>query len=115
MTHVLRIKLPVEIVDHIKLYTGEGVWRNGKYINIHRIPKDDWRRELLIKRPMIKQVHNGTFSHPLRGLAWFKLSSGKFMIITSKYSHEWIGGANYYNGFIWEMQYKDEKTIKYII
>ena len=43
MTHQLITKLPSEIVDIIKLYTGEGCWRNGKYINIHRIPKSDDR------------------------------------------------------------------------
>ena len=56
MTYVLRSKLPVELVDYVKLFTGEGVWRNGKYINIHRIPKLDYRYEMLLSRPKIKQI-----------------------------------------------------------
>jgi hypothetical protein len=57
MTDLLQEKLPKEIVDVIKLYTGEGEWRNGRYINIRKIPKDDFRFHMLKMRPRIKQIH----------------------------------------------------------
>ena len=29
-------KLPGELVDHIKLYTGHAYWRNGKFYNVKK-------------------------------------------------------------------------------
>jgi hypothetical protein len=113
MAHVLRSKLPAYMVDHIKLYTGEGAWRNGKYINIHRIPLNDPRYEMLRKRPKIKQVHNGDYSHPIKGCTWFKFPNGKFVVINVGYLHNW-NGLGYINGYFWQMHYNQEQFDMYI-
>jgi len=42
--------MPNELVDIVKLYTGEGLWRGGKYITIHKISKDDFRYFMLSGR-----------------------------------------------------------------
>ena len=110
MSYVLRSILPTYLVDHIKLYTGEGAWRNGKYINIHRIPLNDPRYEMLRKRPKIKQLINeaSTPEQPLRGCAWFKTPSNKFMVITVRYGRSWYMTPTRY-GHFWEMHY--DKTV----
>jgi hypothetical protein len=95
-------KLPAVIIDHIKLFTGEGYWQNGKYIN--RIPKNDYRYEILHRRPKIKQVTNGcNKDFPIRGTAWFKLPNNKFMVINVK--HELMFNNTFINCFIWELYY----------
>ena len=111
MTHQLRMKLPAAIVDHIKLYTGEGIWRRGKYINIHRIPRNDYRYEVLKRLPRIKQVVNDDDQHKRRGCVWFKLpSTSKFMVITVRYTAR-IRGQIPHNGYIWEMRYSDSEVL----
>ena len=56
MTDLLISKIPKEIVDVIKLYTREGCWRNGKYITINKIKKDDYRYLILSKIQIPKPV-----------------------------------------------------------
>jgi len=113
MTHELIKKLPKEIVDIIKLYTGEGLWRNGKYINIHRIPKNDFRYEILKKRPKIKQLPYNIVNHTFCGTTWFKLDNGKFVVIK-------VGEMTIYNGIIhvtdyfWKMYYNKEEMTQYL-
>ena len=111
MSYVLRSKLPAYVVDYIKLYTGEGIWRNNKYINIHRITRDDLRYAVLRRLPKIRQVNN-YFSfneHLLRGCTWFKVNGKKHMVITVKYGryHDMPYTENYY----WEMYYNKEKIV----
>ena len=108
MTSVLRLVMPVDIVNYIKLFTGEGCWRNGKYIHIHRIPRDDPRCELLLSKPKIRQLGNN-FNHnnPIRGSTWFKLPNNKFMVINVQHENS-INGI-YYNTFIWELYYDQKK------
>ena len=108
MTHQLITKLPSEIVDIIKLYTGEGCWRNGKYINIHRIPKTD-DRYLMLKKRRIIQVKNENISDTLRGMAWFKNDCGKFMVINSGYMKYW-NGTHFIEGYLWELRYNGKVT-----
>ena len=104
MTSQLITMLPHYIVNHIKLFTGEGWWRNGKYIHIHRIPRNDLRYELLLRRPKIKQIHNGSVDDgKLIGAAWFKLPTNKFMVIYVIYK-KFINGI-FYDGYIWELHY----------
>ena len=114
MSYVLRSMLPAYIVDHIKLYTGEGIWLNNKFIHIHRIKRDDLRYDMLRRLPKIKQVINafGSTEHPLRGCAWFKVDGKKHMVITVKYGryHNFPYTENYY----WEMYY-DKKKIMFPI
>ena len=108
MTHQLITKLPLEIVDIIKLYTGEGCWRNGKYINIHRIPKSD-ERYLMLKKRRVIQVKNEIISSTLRGMAWFKDDYGKFMVINSGFMKYW-NGINFTEGHLWELRYNGKVT-----
>ena len=51
---ILLKTLPCELVDHIKLFTGNGVWRTGKYMN--KIHKDDIRYSILRSIPLIKKM-----------------------------------------------------------
>lgn len=108
MSHVLRSKLPAFVVDYVKLYTGEGVWRHGKYINIRRIARDDFRYTMLREMPKIRQVTNDFIlkDHPLRGCVWFKVNKKKYMVISVKYTryyHEYHT-ENYY----WVMNYNNQ-------
>ena len=115
MTYVLRSKLPAVIVDHIKLYTGEGFWRKNKYVNIHRIPSDDPRYEMLRRRPKIRQILNeaSTPESPLRGAAWFKLPNNKFMMITVRKGKSWHTNMSIH-GCLWEMHYNEQVSTFYI-
>lgn len=110
MTDLLQYRLPKELVDIIKLYTGEGCWRNGKYINIHRIPKNDFRYAMLIKRPRIKMLCYDRSRLAFMGSVWFKLQTGKFVVLNLK--EKKLLDFVYY---IWEMHYNQEVTqiIKY--
>jgi hypothetical protein len=110
MSNVLIIKLPKYIVDIIKLYTGEGCWRNGKYIHIHRIPKDDCRYKMLLKRPKIKQICYDSSSSEKAGCVWFKLHTGKFIVINVKYGYYWNGVINIRGTFM-EIHYNQTKTM----
>jgi hypothetical protein len=110
MSFVLRSKLPAYVVDHVKLFTGEAVWRNKKLVHIHRISKDDYRYRALKRLPLIKQVHNDHVDEPRRGCVWFKLSSGKFMVISVRYTHIKIPHQYEFSGYIWEMNYNKEST-----
>jgi hypothetical protein len=116
MTYVLRSKLPVELVDYVKLFTGEGVWRNGKYINIHRIPKLDYRYEMLLSRPKIKQIINDSISkeHVLRGCTWFKSTTLKFVVINVRYATSW-GQYTPFQGYYWEMFYDNKVVCMHIL
>jgi len=110
MTSQLITMLPYVLVDHIKLFTGEGCWRRGKYVHIHRIPKDDYRYAMLLRKPKIKQLRNMfNDDHPLRGVTWFKLPNKKFMVINVKYERH-IDGL-YFNTYIWELYYNEEKVM----
>lgn len=115
MTYVLRSKLPAAIVDHVKLFTGEGIWRKGRYINIHRIPRDDPRYEMLRRQPKIRQILNeaSTTDNPLRGAVWFKLPNNKFMMITVRHGKAWYNGGSLY-GCLWEMHYNKEVSTIYL-
>lgn len=112
MTELLISKVPKEIVDIIKLYTGEGCWRNGKYIIINRIKKDDYRYLMLNKRALIKQVCNNIDIQPKRGIVWFKINN-KFAVISTRYSYYW-NGAFHALGYFWEMDYNEKKIIRLI-
>jgi hypothetical protein len=113
MAYVLRSILPSYIVDIIKEYTGEGCWRNGKYINIHRIPKDDPRYQMLKKRPRIKQLIHDTVGELKVGSTWFKLSNKKFIVINVFKGRHWNGDF-YIHGDFWEMHYNGKKLIRYL-
>jgi hypothetical protein len=110
MSTALVSKLPDCLVDHIKLFTGEGEWRNGKYVNIRRIPKSDSRYSLLTKMPRIKQI-TYNFSGQVRilkcfraGCVWFKLKNNKFIVLTKGNGNFW-NGFDYIDSCYWEMQY----------
>jgi hypothetical protein len=115
MSYVLRTILPTAIVDHVKLYTGEGVWRKNKYINIHRICRDDPRYDMLRKRPRIRQIINDgtTYDSPFRGCAWFKLPNNKFMVITVRQGKSWHNQPSVY-GYLWEMHYNNNISTVYL-
>jgi len=113
MTNVLNKILPSELVDVVKLYTGEGEWRNGKYVDITRIPKTDYRYGMLKKRPRIKQVLNDIIDYPLKGSVWFKTPVGKFMVINVLYTYAWDGVVRT-PGYFWEMHYNQELIQIYV-
>jgi hypothetical protein len=108
MSYVLRSVLPTECVDIIKEYTGEGCWRNGKYINIHLIPKDDFRYKMLLKRPRIRQLKYNCPAPFKCGSAWFKLQNGKFMVINVLNGNFW-NGVFYEYGDLLEIHYNEKK------
>jgi hypothetical protein len=93
-------KFPFELVDYIKLYTGNAMWKNGQFVKITKIPKDDFRYAILKKMPKIKQVHNGFYGEPKRGAVWFKMENRKFATISVLYKRV---GQIY--AFFWEFQY----------
>jgi hypothetical protein len=103
-------QLPTELVDIIKTYTGEGLWRNGKFINIHKISKSDKRYEILLKRPRIKQVHHCDINNPVKGCVWFKTTTGKFMLINVIMDCRIPIGNFYHSAHVWEMHYNAEVT-----
>jgi hypothetical protein len=103
MTDLLQYRLPKEIVDTIKLYTGEGCWRNGKYVNIYRIPNNDFRYTMLTKKPKIKTLCYDSATSEMMGSAWFKLRNGKFVVLNLK---EKIYDQTPY--YIWEMYYNQQ-------
>jgi hypothetical protein len=113
MACVLRIILPSCIVDIIKEYTGEGCWRNGKYINIHRIPPNDPRYQMLKKRSKIRQLQYDPVGGLIVGSTWFKLPNKKFIVINVYRGKHWNGDF-YVHGDFWEMHYNGEKFIRYL-
>lgn len=104
MTHVLRSVLPAFIVDVIKEFTGEACWRRGKFIHIHRIPRNDFRYIMLLGRPKIKQVNYDSLGNVKAGCAWFKLPNNKFVVINVIHGEHWVNDR-YVKGDIWEMCY----------
>lgn len=108
MSYVLRSIIPRECVDIIKEYTGEGCWRNGKYINIHRISRNDFRYKMLLKRPRIRQLKYRCPTSFKCGSAWFKLQNGKFMVINVLNGEFW-NGLGYESGDLLEIHYNKTK------
>lgn len=106
--------LPPEIVDVIKTYTGEGVWRNGKFVNIHKIAKSDSRYSILLKMPKIKQVYNSDINNPIKGCVWFKTAAGKFMVINVLINYNFKMNNLYFEVNLWEMYYNKEVTQRVI-
>lgn len=113
MTHVLRSVLPAAIVDIIKEFTGEACWRRGKFIHIHRIPRNDFRYEMLRRRPKIKQVNYDAAGDVKAGCAWFKLPNNKFIVVNVIQGRYWFNDR-YVNGDIWEMCYNGTKIARRI-
>jgi len=101
--------LPSELVDHVKLFTGNAYWKNGKLYNVTKISKKDFRYGILKKMPKIKQVHNDFYEHPKRGCVWFKAENGKFVTISVRYKRV---GQIY--GFFWEFQYNQTCVNQFI-
>lgn len=102
--------LPTELVDIIKTYTGEGLWRNGKFITINKISKSDKRYEILLKRPRIKQIHHCDINNPVKGCVWFKTTTGKFMLINVIIDCRIPIGNFYHAADVWEMHYNAKVT-----
>ena len=105
-----------DVVNHIKLFTGELILRNGKYLRIGKIPKTDSRYEMLRKRPKIRQIHNSCDLHnnyPFKGSVWFKVN-GKFMVINVGYQPVWIGNRNQYGDFV-EIHYNSNINVSRIL
>ena len=114
MSNLLQEKLPKYVVDVIKLYTGEGEWRNGRYVNIKKIPNTDCRYQMLKKRPRIKQIHHTSSLPTKAGCVWFKVN-GKFMVLSVSDQIIWSGnGINRISGYFWEMHYNEDNTKVYL-
>jgi hypothetical protein len=97
MTDVLKIAIPSDVVQCIKLYTGETRIRNGKPMN--QIKPSDIRRKMLLKMPKIVQLHAGAYFNETDrgGIAWFKtLDKKKHVAITVLY-------CPLYKCLVWEM------------
>lgn len=97
MTDVLRIKLPTDVVNIVKLYTGETKIRNG--VSISQIKKNDRRYSMLLRRPRIRQLNCATrfTSYDRRGSAWFKNPDNNRHVIISVYYDV------FYKRLLWEM------------
>jgi hypothetical protein len=93
-----------EIVDIVKTYTGEAYWQNGKFLLVRHIPKTDERYTMLKKRPRIKQIFHNDFNNPVKGSVWFKLATGKFMVINIISGSIRIGDQ-YFHGTFREIHY----------
>jgi hypothetical protein len=104
-----------DTVNHIKLFTGELIEKNGKYCRIQKIPKNDPRYEMLRKRPRIRQVYNNdmTRQYPLKGSVWFKIN-GKFMVINVGYQDFW-NGTRKVSGQLIELHYNSTVTLNRIL
>ena len=94
-----RFYLMKEIVDIVKTFTGEAYWRNGKFILVRRILKTDERYTMLKRRPRIKQIFNNDVNNPVKGSVWFKLATGKFMVINVIEGSICIGTQQYHGTF----------------
>lgn len=101
MTDQLTVLLPEDIVTVIKLFTGEIVYRNGKFIK--RIGSGDYRCEIMRRMPRIKQLHNSVVNdeQDWRGAVWFKTLDKKNHIVISVYYNAWHGRR------VWEMNILD--------
>jgi hypothetical protein len=88
-----------ELVDIIKTFTGDAYWRNGKFVLVRRIPKTDERYAMLKKRPRIKQIFNNDCNNSVKGSVWFKLPTGKFMVINIIEGSIRIGTQQYHGTF----------------
>uniref|UniRef100_A0A6C0B8W7 Uncharacterized protein n=1 Tax=viral metagenome TaxID=1070528 RepID=A0A6C0B8W7_9ZZZZ len=109
MSYVLCSKLPEYVVDHVKLYTGEGMWLNNRYINIRRINRNDSRYAMLKKMPKIRQVSNfyGVIEHRMRGCVWFKIpEKKKHIVLTVRYCKYY--GQHHTENYHWEMYANNE-------
>lgn len=109
--------LTVDTINTIKIFTGELEYRNGKYSKIRRIPKTDFRYEMLLQRPKIKQIlnTNTNYSNPyhnLKGSVWFKVND-KFMVFNVGFQTIWMG-THYYNGYVTEIHYNKKKSVTFI-
>lgn len=114
MSNLLQYKLPKELVDHVKIYTGEGCWRNGKYLNIGRISKNDKRYNVLKKMPKVRQVILSN-SHPTKvGCLWYKYPNNKFIVINKGYGTFW-NGYHYVDGYFCETFYDKERKLQYLV
>jgi hypothetical protein len=111
MSDVLIAKLPEYVVDHIKLFTGEGCWRNGKYINIHRFPKNDQRYKMIEKMPRIKQIILAVTHQTKVGCVWYKLDNGKFVVIMTGQGDYFNQNHRYAQGNFWEMHYNEKRIL----
>ena len=97
MTDVLKIAIPSDVVEYIKLYTGETRIRNGKLMT--QIKQSDIRRKMLLKLPKILQLHTAAYfnENDRGGIAWFKtLDKKKHVAITVLY-------CPLYKCLVWEM------------
>lgn len=114
MTDLLSKKLPNELVDHIKLYTGEAYWTNqGKFRLVYRFSKEDYRYAMLLNRPRMKQILNDSYNNNIRGCVWFKRADGRFVLINVRFTrHQTVWGP--VNGYYWEMFNGDEKTTVFL-
>jgi len=110
MSNLLQYWLPKEMVDHIKEYTGEGEWRNGRYINIRHIPKNDGRYTLLAKIPKVRQLKL-SMSHPTKiGSVWYKYPNNKYVVINKGFGDFWTG-HHYREGYFCEIFYDNERIV----
>jgi hypothetical protein len=110
MTDLLYNKLPEDVVNMIKLYTGEMVIRNGKYIK--RI-KRDYRYDILNNKPKIKQIYNDYSLDNLKGIVWFKLNN-KFIVISVRYKMIILKNNIKIFGYFHEIHY-NKNEINYLI
>jgi hypothetical protein len=113
MSYVLVSKLPEYVVDYIKLFTGEGCWRNGKYINIHKFLKNDLRYTMLTKMPKVRQLKL-SMSHPTKiGSVWYKYPNNKYVVINKGFGDFWTG-HQYNEGYFCEIFYNNERIVYYL-
>jgi len=62
-------KLPIDLVHHIIQYTGKVIYRNGRYIDINRVPINDNRYNLI--RPLILKKIDILYNSEKRGQIGF--------------------------------------------
>ena len=106
MTSILRIRLATDLVNQIKLYTGEVVLRNGT--PMHQIPKNDKRRSLLNRMAKIKQLHCAVdyTEHDRRGAVWFKTPDTMKHVVISVYYDV------LYRRYVWEMRILGKEEVR---
>lgn len=103
MADLFARRLPQELVDIVKEFTGEGLWRNGSFVSIGRIAKNDPRYDLLRSRSLIEQVHSQRVVSRVNLCS----SSGKKITIHLRY----IPISKYYSLYQYEIYHKHMLTL----
>jgi hypothetical protein len=110
MADIFAHHLPQELVDIIKEFSGEGLWRNGTFISIGRIAKNDPRYAILQSRSLIEQVHTEnkvSMRQPVLSRLALINPEGKRIVIRLRY----MPISKHYSMYQYEIYHKNILTL----